>query len=165
MGSHGISQPTVHFSVHKVTFWSGVSSCTQSRAALCFTAFHAIIKWTVTQTIWKVSVCSFRPAPFSSYGLDIDEVAVLGPLPQALDPLQLAAVKLEARPGGQLEQGAGDRHEHQHVEAAQTQRRSPWAGGNFRHRNQRILHRLPLKNVITLGEEKKVLPSAYAKPR
>lgn len=73
----------------------------------------------------KVSVCSFRPAPSGSYGLDIDKVAVLGPLPQALDPLQLAAVKCEARPGGQLEQGAGDRHEHQHVEAAQTQRRSP----------------------------------------
>lgn len=55
----------------------------------------------------------------ASYGLDIDKVAMLGPLPQGLDPLQLAAVKCEARPGGQLEQGTRDRHEHQHVEAAQ----------------------------------------------
>lgn len=61
----------------------------------------------------------------ASYGLDIDQVAVLRPLPQGLDSLQLAAVKSEARPGGQLEQGAGDRHKHQHVEAAETQRRSP----------------------------------------
>ena len=62
---------------------------------------------------------------FSSYGLDIDEVAVLGPLPQGLDALQLAAVQCEARPGGQLQQGTGDRHEHQHVEAAQAQGRRP----------------------------------------
>lgn len=55
----------------------------------------------------------------SSYGLDIDEVALLGALPQALDSLQFAAVKCEAGPGGQLEQGTGDRHKHQHVEAAQ----------------------------------------------
>lgn len=59
------------------------------------------------------------PALFSSYGLDIDEVAMLGPLPYVLDSLQFTAVKCEARPRGQLEQGTGDRHKHQHVEAAQ----------------------------------------------
>lgn len=52
-------------------------------------------------------------------------MALLGTLPQGLDPLQLATVKREAGPGGQLEKGTGDRHKHQHVEAAQTQRWSP----------------------------------------
>lgn len=73
----------------------------------------------------------------------------MGALPEGLDPLQLAAVKREARPGGQLEKGTSDRHKHQHVEAAQTQRRSPQTSGSVRHRNQGILNRLPLKNVIT----------------
>lgn len=72
------------------------------------------------------SVCvQLHAALFSSYGLDIDKVALLVPLPQGLDPLQLAAVEGEARPGCQLEQGTGDRHEHQHVEAAQAHGRSP----------------------------------------
>lgn len=52
-------------------------------------------------------------------------MALMGALPQGLDALQLAAVKREARPGSQLEKGTGDRHKHQHVEAAQTQGRSP----------------------------------------
>lgn len=60
-----------------------------------------------------------------SDGFDVDEVAVLGPLPLGLDSLQLSAVEREAGPGGQLEQGAGDRHENQHVETAQAERRSP----------------------------------------
>lgn len=76
-------------------------------------------------------------------------MALLGTLPQGLDPLQLAAVKREARPGSQLEKGTSDRHKHQHVEAAQTQRRSPETSGSVRHRNQGILNRLPLKNIIT----------------
>ncbi|TNN84838.1 hypothetical protein EYF80_004883 [Liparis tanakae] len=79
--------------------------------------------------------------PLRSYGLDIDEVAMLGPLPQGLDPLQFSSVKGEARPGRQLEQGTGDRHEHHHVEAAQAERRSPRARGRVRHRNKRVLHR------------------------
>lgn len=58
-----------------------------------------------------------------SYGLDADEVAGLGPLPQGLDGLQFAAMEGETGPGGQLEQGTGDRHEHQHVETAQAERR------------------------------------------
>lgn len=76
-------------------------------------------------------------------------MALLGTLPQGLDPLQFAAVKCEARPGSQLEKGTSDRHKHQHVEAAQTQRRSPQTSGSVRHRNQGILDRLPLKNIIT----------------
>lgn len=62
-------------------------------------------------------MCSIGSFLFSSYGLDINEMAVLGTLPQGLDPLQLAAVKCEARPGSQLEKGTSDRHKHQHVEA------------------------------------------------
>lgn len=96
-----------------------------------------------------MSVCSFRSFPSCSYGLDINEMALLGTLPQRLDPLQLAAVKREARPGSELEEGTGDRHKHQHVEAAQTQRRSPETSGSVRHRDQGILTRLPLKNIIT----------------
>lgn len=101
-----------------------------------------------------------QAALFSSYGLDIDKVAVLRSLSQGLDPLQLVAMKREARPGGQLEQGTGDRHKHQHVEAAQAQRRLPKAGGNIRHRNQRVLHGFPFENIITWGAEK-VVPSVY----
>lgn len=66
-----------------------------------------------------MSCVQLRPSFFSSYGLDIDEVSLLGALPQGLDPLQFAAVKCEAGPGGQLQEGTGDRHKHQHVEAAQ----------------------------------------------
>lgn len=56
--------------------------------------FLVVTKKTVKKTDYlKVSVCSFQPA---SYGLDINEVAVLGRLPQGLDPLQFAAVKREA---------------------------------------------------------------------
>ena len=110
---------------------------------------------TVIDTIQKVSVCSFKPFPSCSYGLDIDKVAVLGPLPLGLDPLQLAAMKREARPGGQLDEGTGDRHKHQHVEAAQTQRRGPGAGSKVRHGNQRVLYWLPLEDIITLGKRGK----------
>lgn len=111
----------------------------------------------VIDTIQKVSVRSFRPSPSCSYGLDIDKVAVLGPLPRGLDPLQLAAMKREARPGSQLDEGTGDRHKHQHVEAAQTQRRGPRAGSNVGHGNQRVLYWLPLENIITLGKRKKIV--------
>lgn len=78
---------------------------------------------------------------------------MLGPLPQGLDRLQFSSVKGEARPGRQLEQGTGDRHEHHYVEAAQAERRSPRARGHVRHRNQRVLYGSPLKNIITWGQE------------
>lgn len=84
--------------------------------------FIAVIKKELVRDR-KKSVCV--QLFFSSDGLDIDKETLLGPLPQVLDPLQLAAVECEARPGSQLQQGTGDRHEHQHVEAAQAQRRSP----------------------------------------
>lgn len=71
--------------------------------------------------IQKVSLCSFL---LGSNGLDVDEVAVLGSLPLGLDSLQLSAVEGETRPGGQLEQGAGDRYENQHVETTQAEGRS-----------------------------------------
>lgn len=106
------------------------------------------------RTTWKVSVCSFRSFPFSSYGLNVNELALPRALPEGLNPLQLAAVEREAGPGGQLEEGTGDRHQHQHVEAAQPQRRRPQASGSVRHRNQGILHRLLLKNIITCKEHK-----------
>lgn len=103
-----------------------------------------------------MSVCSFRSFPFSSYGLNINEMALPRALPEGLNPLQLAAVEREARPGGQLEEGTSDRHKHQHVEAAQAQRRGPEASGSVRHRNQGVLHRLLLKNIITWKEQRVV---------
>lgn len=102
---------------------------------------------------WSESV--FVRLSSGSDGLDVDEVAVLGPLPLGLDALQLSAMKREAGPGRQLEQGAGDRHENQNVETAQAERRSPWAGGRVRHQN-RVLRRLPLKNIVTWGGKEQI---------
>lgn len=90
---------------------------------------------------------SFLTRP--SDGLDVDEVAVLRPLPQQLHALQLAAVQSEARPRRQLQQSAGDGHEHQHVEAAQAQGRRPRAGVPVRHGDHRVLGRLPVEDVVT----------------
>lgn len=96
-----------------------------------------------------------------SDGLDVDQVAVLRPLPQQLHALQLAAVQSEARPRRQLQQSAGDGHEHQHVEAAQAQGRRPRAGVHVRHRDHRVLGRLPVEDVVTWETAAEGGASAY----
>lgn len=57
--------------------------------------------------------------------LDINEVVVLGALPQGLDALQSSSMKSETRPRQQLKKRAGDRYKHQQVKATLTQ----WHGG------------------------------------
>lgn len=86
---------------------------------------------------------------------------MLRPLPQQLHALQLAAVQSEARPRGQLQQSAGDGHEHQHVEAAQAQGRRARAGVPVRHGDQRVLHRLPVEDIVTWETAAESGASAY----
>jgi len=53
--------------------------------------------------------------------LDINEVAVLGTLPQGLDVLKPSPMQSEARPRQQLQKGTGNGHKHQQVKATLTQ--------------------------------------------
>lgn len=89
----------IFFTFHRATCCAVVHQAglqsVDIRTAFCFILLLSVTKVIVKWTTESVSV-QLQATPVSSYGLDIDKVAMLGPLPQGLDPLQLAAVKREA---------------------------------------------------------------------